>query len=102
MQKLGEVAVEANRLRGLLEDCLRLQQFEKDAVVTKNWISENMVVMSDQSHLDPTNLNAKVNNHKKHEEELMTRKPHIDEIIKYFISFLFHRYIFFPHLISLF
>jgi len=81
VQKLGEVAVEANRLRGLLEDCLRLQQFEKDAVVTKNWISENMVVMSDQSHLDPTNLNAKVNNHKKHEEELMTRKPHIDEII---------------------
>jgi len=79
---MNDIAAEANRLRGLLEDCIRLQDFEKDSRVTKEWITANIATMNDGCHLDPTNLNAKIQNHKDHEQDILSRKPHIEEIIK--------------------
>jgi len=82
LQKISDVAVEANRLRGLLEDCIRLQHFNEDSATTKDFIGHHMAIMTDGSHLDPSNLNAKIQNHKNQEQDLLSRKPHIDEIVK--------------------
>ena len=81
-QKMNEVALEAGRLRGLLEDCLRLQEFGRDSTTTKEWINHSIASMNDGSHLDPSNLNAKMENHKNHERDIMSRKPHMVEIVK--------------------
>lgn len=79
---VNQVAAEANALRGLLEDFLRLEKFEAECSVTKKFISQNLVIMTDQSHLDPSNMNLKVQNHKKLEEELFSRNNSVEIIIK--------------------
>lgn len=79
---MNQVAADAQTLRNLLEDYLRLQQFEKDCTCTKDFITKNMAIMTDQSHLDPTNINMKVENHKKLEEDLFSRKNSMEVITK--------------------
>lgn len=85
MPSIQSVATEAKLLRGLLEDFLRLEQFEKDCHPTKTWINETIGMMSDDGHLSPTNLNAKMENHKKLEEDVMSRKNRVEVLAKYVI-----------------
>ena len=63
-------------MRGLLEDYLRLEQFEKSVEVPKEFIDKTMIVMTDDSHMNPANLNLKVQNHKKLEEERFSQHQH--------------------------
>ena len=46
--------------RNNLEDSYKLQQFERDCDETKGWINEKIKIATDDSYLDPTNLNGKV------------------------------------------
>uniref|UniRef100_A0A1W7R9J9 Spectrin alpha chain n=1 Tax=Hadrurus spadix TaxID=141984 RepID=A0A1W7R9J9_9SCOR len=64
----------------MLEDSYRLQQFERDCDETKGWISEKLKTATDESYLDPTNLNGKVQKHQNFEQELNANKSRIDEI----------------------
>lgn len=82
LPSIQSVATEAKLLRGLLEDFLRLEQFEKDCHPTKTWINETIGMMSDDDHLSPTNLNAKMENHKKLEEDVMSRKNRVEVLVK--------------------
>lgn len=66
--------------RILLEDSNRLQQFERDCDETKGWISEKLKFATDDSYLDPTNLNGKVQKHQNFEQELTANKSRIEDI----------------------
>lgn len=81
-KSLKEVASEAQLIRGLLEDFLRLEHFEKDCGITKGWIDETMVVMTNDSHLDPTDLNAKMESHKLLEQDILSRKDRAEILSK--------------------
>jgi hypothetical protein len=72
----------------LLEDFLRLEQFEKDCHPTKTWINQTIGLMSDDGHLNPTDLNMKMENHKKLEEDVMSRKNRVEMLTKYVIMVL--------------
>ncbi|XP_055707829.1 spectrin alpha chain isoform X3 [Phlebotomus papatasi] len=66
--------------RLLLEDSNKLQQFERDCDETKGWISEKLKFATDDSYLDPTNLNGKVQKHQNFEQELNANKSRIEDI----------------------
>ncbi|XP_076321230.1 spectrin alpha chain-like isoform X2 [Tachypleus tridentatus] len=66
--------------RTMLEDSYSLQQFERDCDETKGWISEKLKTAMDDSYLDPTNLNGKLQKHQNFEQELNANKSRIDEI----------------------
>ena len=78
-----KVASEAKLLRGLLEDFLRLEQFEKDCHPTKGWMNHTIGKMSDDGHLNPINLNAKMQDHKQLEEDVMSHKNRVEVLAKY-------------------
>ncbi|XP_026468326.1 LOW QUALITY PROTEIN: spectrin alpha chain-like, partial [Ctenocephalides felis] len=66
--------------RGLLEDSFRLQQFERDCDETKGWINEKIKFATDDSYLDPTNINGKVQKHQNFEQELNANKSRMEDI----------------------
>uniref|UniRef100_T1GCF3 SH3 domain-containing protein n=1 Tax=Megaselia scalaris TaxID=36166 RepID=T1GCF3_MEGSC len=66
--------------RQLLEDSNRYQQFERDCDETKGWISEKLKFATDDSYLDPTNLNGKMQKHQNFEHELNANKSRIEDI----------------------
>ncbi|XP_013112769.1 spectrin alpha chain isoform X1 [Stomoxys calcitrans] len=70
----------SNRRRQLLEDSNRYQQFERDCDETKGWISEKLKFATDDSYLDPTNLNGKMQKHQNFEHELNANKSRIEDI----------------------
>lgn len=70
----------SNIRRLLLEDSNRFQQFERDCDETKGWISEKLKFATDDSYLDPTNLNGKVQKHQNFEQELTANKSRIEDI----------------------
>jgi len=69
------------RRKMLLQDSYNFQQFDRDCAETKGWINEKLKVATDDSYLDPTNLNGKVQKHQNFEIELNTNKNRIDELI---------------------
>lgn len=70
----------SNARRLTLEDSNRFQQFERDCDETKGWISEKLKFATDDSYLDPTNLNGKVQKHQNFEQELTANKSRIEDI----------------------
>ena len=66
----------------MLEDSFKFQQFERDCDETKGWIKEKLKVATDDSYLDPTNLQGKVQKHQNFEQELNANKTRIDEVIE--------------------
>lgn len=66
--------------RATLENSYRLQQFERDCDETKGWIMEKLKTASDESYLDPTNINGKLQKHQNFEQELQANKSRIDDI----------------------
>ncbi|XP_021352010.1 spectrin alpha chain-like [Mizuhopecten yessoensis] len=69
----------ANR-RQMLEESYKLQTFERDCDETKGWINEKLKTASDESYLDPTNLQTKVQKHQNFEAELDANKNRIEAI----------------------
>merc|ERR550519_2033747 len=68
--------------RTMLEDSYKFQQLERDCDETKGWINEKLKVATDDSYLDPTNLNGKVQKHQNFEQELNANKSRIDEVLE--------------------
>ncbi|XP_069695869.1 spectrin alpha chain isoform X4 [Periplaneta americana] len=66
--------------RAILDDSYRLQQFERDCDETKGWINEKLKFATDDSYLDPTNLNGKVQKHQNFEQELNANKTRMEDI----------------------
>lgn len=66
--------------RAILEDAYKFQQFERDCDETKSWITEKLKFANDDSYLDPTNLNGKVQKHQNFEQELNANKTRMEEI----------------------
>merc|ERR1719412_3288057 len=67
--------------KSMLQDSFNYQQFDRDCDETKGWINEKLKVANDDSYLDPTNLNGKVQKHQNFEVELHSNKTRFDEIV---------------------
>ncbi|KAJ2946711.1 hypothetical protein O0L34_g12769 [Tuta absoluta] len=80
LERRAALLEKSNQRRALLEDAYKYQQFERDCDETKGWINEKLKFATDDSYLDPTNLNGKVQKHQNFEQELQANKPRIDEI----------------------
>ncbi len=64
-----------------LQDSFNYHQFDRDCDETKGWINEKLKVATDDSYLDPTNLNGKVQKHQSFEVELNANKKRFDDIV---------------------
>ena len=64
-----------------LQDSFMYHQFDRDCDETKGWINEKLKVATDDSYLDPTNLNGKVQKHQSFEVELDANKKRVDDIV---------------------
>lgn len=80
LERRAALLDKSQQRRALLEDAYKYQQFERDCDETKGWINEKLKFATDDSYLDPTNLNGKVQKHQNFEQELQANKPRIDEI----------------------
>jgi len=80
LDRRGALLEKSSQRRVLLEDSFRLQQFERDCDETKGWINEKLKFATDDSYLDPTNLNGKVQKHQTFEQELSANKSRIEEL----------------------
>ncbi|KAI5631908.1 spectrin repeat domain-containing protein [Phthorimaea operculella] len=80
LERRAALLEKSNQRRALLEDAYKYQQFERDCDETKGWINEKLKFATDDSYLDPTNLNGKVQKHQNFEQELQANKPRIEEI----------------------
>merc|ERR1719211_186019 len=67
--------------KSMLQDSFNYQQFDRDCDETKGWINEKLKVATDDSYLDPTNLNGKVQKHQSFEVELDANKNRVDDIV---------------------
>merc|ERR1712223_512113 len=67
--------------KSMLQDSFNYQQFDRDCDETKGWINEKLKVATDDSYLDPTNLNGKVQKHQNFEVELHSNKTRFDEVV---------------------
>ncbi|MPC51704.1 Spectrin alpha chain [Portunus trituberculatus] len=80
LERRSDLLEMSARRRTMLEDSYRLQQFERDCDETKGWINEKLKFATDDSYLDPTNLNGKVQKHQNFDQELSANKSRIEEI----------------------
>nr|ANG83465.1 spectrin alpha chain [Biston betularia] len=82
LERRAALLEKSSQRRALLEDAYKYQQYERDCDETKGWINEKLKFATDDSYLDPTNLNGKVQKHQNFEQELLANKPRVDEIAK--------------------
>ncbi|CAH1785763.1 unnamed protein product [Owenia fusiformis] len=68
--------------RHMLEESYRYQIFERDYDETKGWINEKLKTASDESYMDPTNLQGKVQKHQNFEAELQANQSRIEGVTK--------------------
>ncbi|XP_021964674.1 spectrin alpha chain isoform X2 [Folsomia candida] len=68
--------------RATLEGAFKLMQFERDCDETCGWIRGKLKLANDDSYLDPTNLNGKVQKHANFQKELAANKSRIDELVE--------------------
>lgn len=80
LERRSGLKEKSSQRRTILEDAYRLQQFERDCDETKGWINEKLKFATDDSYLDPTNLNGKVQKHQNFEQELTANKSRMEEI----------------------
>ena len=63
-----------------LQDSFTYHQFDRDCDETKGWFNEKLKVATDDSYLDPTNLNGKVQKHQSFEVELDANKKRVSDL----------------------
>ncbi|XP_076454932.1 LOW QUALITY PROTEIN: spectrin alpha chain-like [Babylonia areolata] len=66
--------------REQLELSFQFQLFERDCDETKGWINEKLKTASDESYLDPTNLQTKLQKHQNFEAEVEANRNRIESI----------------------
>uniref|UniRef100_T1HPS9 Uncharacterized protein n=1 Tax=Rhodnius prolixus TaxID=13249 RepID=T1HPS9_RHOPR len=77
---LSALLDKSSERRAILDDSFTLQQFERDCDETKGWINEKLKFATDDSYLDPTNLNGKVQKQQNFEQELNANSSRMEEI----------------------
>ncbi|KAK7505097.1 hypothetical protein BaRGS_00003667 [Batillaria attramentaria] len=70
----------STRRREQLELSYQFQLFERDCDETKGWINEKLKTASDESYLDPTNLQTKLQKHQNFEAEVEANRGRIESI----------------------
>ena len=60
LERRSNLLEKSRQRRIMLENSFKLQQFERDCDETKGWVNEKLKFATDDSYLDPTNLNGKV------------------------------------------
>ncbi|XP_072162112.1 spectrin alpha chain [Bemisia tabaci] len=80
LQRRKKLLDDAAKRREMLSYSFCLQQFERDCDETKGWINEKLKFATDDSYLDPTNINGKVQKHQNFEQELNANKSRMEEI----------------------
>lgn len=70
----------SSRRRQQLELSYQFQLFERDCDETKGWINEKLKTASDESYLDPTNLQTKLQKHQNFEAEVEANRSRIESI----------------------
>ena len=78
----GDLLVQAQSRRSRLEESHSLQQFLRDTEEARNWIQEKMKTAQDEAYKDPTNLEAKLQQHQAFESELQANKGRIDVVVE--------------------
>jgi len=82
LERRAQLLEKSGVRKTMLEDSFKFQQFERDCDETKGWINEKLKVATDDSYLDPANLNGKVQKHQNFEQELTANKSRIDEVLE--------------------
>ncbi|XP_024083018.1 spectrin alpha chain [Cimex lectularius] len=80
LQRRSALLEKSSERRSILDDSFTLQQFERDCDETKGWINEKLKFATDDSYLDPTNLNGKVQKQQNFEQELNANHSRMEEI----------------------
>ncbi|KOB75710.1 Alpha Spectrin, partial [Operophtera brumata] len=82
LERRAALLEKSNQRRILLEDAYKYQHscHDKLYALSPGWINEKLKFATDDSYLDPTNLNGKVQKHQNFEQELQANKPRVDEI----------------------
>jgi len=81
LQRRNALLEKSAMRRATLEAAFKLMQFERDCDETNGWIRGRLKFANDDSYLDPTNLNGKVQKHANFQKELQANKQRIDEVI---------------------
>lgn len=80
LERRSALLDKSSERRAILDDSFTLQQFERDCDETKGWINEKLKFATDDSYLDPTNLNGKVQKQQNFEQELNANSSRMEEI----------------------
>ncbi|XP_037079829.1 spectrin alpha chain-like [Pollicipes pollicipes] len=80
LERRAQLMDKSAQRRARLEASYRLQAFERDCDETKGWINEKLKFANDESYLDPTNLNGKVQKHQNFEQEIKANTSRIEEL----------------------
>jgi len=81
LQRRNSLLEKSARRRATLDAAFKLMQFERDCDETNSWIRGKLKFANDDSYLDPTNLNGKVQKHANFQKELTANKARIDDVI---------------------
>ena len=81
LQRRAALLDKSGQRRRALEDAYKLQQFERDCDETKGWVNEKLKFATDDSYLDPTNLNGKLQKHQNFEQELQANRTRMEEMV---------------------
>ena len=82
LKRRSELLEQANKRRSQLDESHSLQQFLRDTEDAKNWINEKNKTARDETYKDPSNLEAKMQQHQDFESELLANKGRIDAVIE--------------------
>ena len=80
LTRRSELLEQANERRSQLDESHSLQQFLRDTEDAKNWVNEKSKIARDETYKDPSNLEAKIQQHQDFESELLANKGRIDAV----------------------
>lgn len=80
LTRRSDLLERADKRRSQLDESHSLQQFLRDAEDAKNWVNEKGKVARDETYKDPSNLEAKIQQHQDFESELLANKGRIDAV----------------------
>ena len=80
LTRRSELLEQANERRSQLDESHSLQQFLRDTEDAKNWVNEKSKITRDETYKDPSNLEAKIQQHQDFESELLANKGRIDAV----------------------
>ena len=80
LKRRSELLEQATIRRSQLDESHSLQQFLRDTEDAKNWVNEKNKTARDESYKDPSNLEAKIQQHQDFESELLANKGRIDAV----------------------